>query len=69
MTVNTNIDPNMQKLENEIRQLRTENQRLKNNLDGLKNPLSDDAIDGIAWVTVIMAIVIGVSFWLATMPG
>lgn len=31
--------------------------------------MSDDTLDGIAVVVIILAITVGVSYWLATMPG
>lgn len=34
-----------------------------------KKGLSDDMFDGIAVVVIILAIVAGVSYWLASMPG
>jgi hypothetical protein len=33
-----------------------------------KNGLSDDMMDGITVLIVILAITAGVSYWLATMP-
>lgn len=35
----------------------------------VKKRLSDDMLDGITAIIVILTITAGVSYWLATMPG
>jgi hypothetical protein len=34
----------------------------------MKKALSDDMLDGIVITLVILAIALGISYWLATMP-
>lgn len=33
-----------------------------------KKPLSDDAVDGIAAIVLIILFVIGMTYWLSSMP-
>jgi len=56
-------------LELENRKLREENRQLQADITGKKVPLSDDAVDGIAFFIVIGVVVTSLVLWLSSLPS
>lgn len=61
--------PSINELSQDNRILKEKVQRLENTLSGKKNPMSDEAIDGIIWVVIISVIVCATTFWLTGLPS
>jgi len=55
-------------LELENRKLREENRQLHAKIIGKKVPLSDDAVDGVAFLIVIGVVITSLVLWLSGLP-